>query len=305
MVSNSINAQMKNFNSPTDVTVSYEYAEIDGIKIGYRVAGDKAKPVLFLLHGYPSSSHMFRNVMPRLSQEFYVIAPDLPGFGFSDVPSQKNFEYSFDNYSKLMNSFLEKFKIKKASFYLFDYGAPILMRIIENKPEMVEMLIFQNGNIHNEGVGNVLKKTKKLFDENTPESLTEIKKIFELDYTKWEYLNGVQNEAKIGPESYFLDQFLLDREGNKAIQLELKRNYKTNVALYAKWQENLIRYQHPTLIVWGENDAVFKKEGALMLKKDNPNSKLVLYPTGHFALEEFGNEISAEIIQFWQFNFKK
>lgn len=305
MVSNSANAQMKSSQKNGDLTVSYRYTDIEGVKIGYRVAGEKSKPVLFLLHGYPSSSHMFRNVMPRLAKEFYIIAPDLPGFGFSEVPSQENFEYSFDNYAKLMNSFLEKFKIKKASFYLFDYGAPILMRIIENKPEMVELLIFQNGNIHNEGVGDVLKKTKKLFDENTPESLAELKKIFELDYTKWEYLNGVRDESGIPPESYFLDQFLLDREGNKAIQLELKRNYKTNVALYSRWQENLIKYQHPTLIVWGENDAVFKKEGALMLKKDNPSSKLVLYPTGHFALEEFGNEISTEIIQFWQFNFKK
>jgi pimeloyl-ACP methyl ester carboxylesterase len=248
---------------------------------------------------------MFRNVIPPLAKEFYVIAPDLPGFGFSEVPSQENFEYSFDNYAKLMNSFLENFKIKKASFYLFDYGAPILMRIIENKPEMVDLLIFQNGNIHNEGVGDVLKKTKRLFEENTQESLTELKQIFELHYTKWEYLNGVRDRTRINPESYFLDQFLLDREGNKAIQLELKRNYKTNVTLYNRWQENLIKFQHPTLIVWGENDEVFKKEGALMLKKDNPNSKLVFYPTGHFALEEFGNEISIQIIQFWQSNFKK
>ena len=179
MVSDNANAQMKSTQNTSDVTVGYRYIDIDGVKIGYRVAGDKSKPVLFLLHGYPSSSHMFRNVLPRLSQDFYVLAPDLPGFGFSEVPSQENFEYSFDNYAKLINSFLEKFKIKKASFYLFDYGAPILMRIIENKPEMVELLIFQNGNIHNEGVGDVLKKTKRLFDENTPESLAELKLIFE------------------------------------------------------------------------------------------------------------------------------
>lgn len=284
MVSNSANAQMKKFQNFSAVAVGYCYTDIDGVKIGYRVAGDKAKPVLFLLHGYPSSSHMFRNVIPRLAKEFYVIAPDLPGFGFSEVPSQVNFEYSFDNYAKLINSFLENFKIKKASFYLFDYGAPILMRIIENKPEIVELLIFQNGNIYIEGVGDVLKKTKKLFDENTPESLTELKQIFELDYTKWEYLNGVQDDSRIPPESYFLDQFLLDREGNKAIQLELKRNYKTNVALYSRWQENLIKYQHPTLIVWGENDAVFKKEGALMLKKGQSQFKISSLSNRAFCL---------------------
>lgn len=294
-----------NFDSQEfDYNIYYQYINVEGIKIGYREAGLSNQNVLFLLHGYPSSSVMFKMIIPILAKHFRVIAIDMPAFGFSDVPSADNFDYTFENYATLISAFMLKLEISKASFYLFDYGAPILMRCIAQNPEMVEMLIFQNGNIYIEGVGDKLKEIKKLYDANTTESALQLNKYFELDYTKWEYLNGVQNEKKIMPETYLLDQFLLDREGMKAIQINLKRDYKTNIELYPLWQETLIKLQPPTLIVWGENDEFFKREGAELLHRDIANSKLVFYPTGHFALEEFGLEIAREIIAFWELNFK-
>lgn len=284
--------------------VFYHYLTVENVKIGYREAGLSNPNVMFLLHGYPSSSVMFKRIIPILAKHFRVIAVDMPAFGFSDVPSEENFDYTFENYARVISAFMLKLEISKASFYLFDYGAPILMRCITQNPQIVEMLIFQNGNIYMEGVGDKLKEIKKLYDANTTESVLQLNKYFELDYTKWEYLNGVQNKDRIMPETYLFDQFLLDREGVKAIQINLKRDYKTNIELYPLWQETLKNLQPPTLIVWGENDEFFTREGAEMLHRDIPDSKLVFYPTGHFALEEFGQEIANEIIAFWELNFK-
>lgn len=291
------------FGSKQTTKISYKVISIDSIKIAYREAGELGNPILLLLHGFPSSSHMFRNVIPELSKHFHVIAPDLPAFGFSDVPSLETFSYTFENYATIVAHFLEKLKITKASFYLFDYSAPILMRLLIKLPEMIEMLIFQNGNIYTEGVGDVIKEVSALYKKDDFESCSKLKRFFELDYTKWEYTNGAQDISKIAPETYFLDQFLMDREGVKEIQMELKSDYKTNVALYPVWQDFLKNLQPVTLIVWGENDEVFKKEGAEMLKKDLVDSKLLFYPTGHFALEEFGNDIAEEIITYWYLNF--
>lgn len=293
------------FESMQATKIRHKAISIDSIKIAYREAGEPGKPILLLLHGFPSSSHMFRNVIPKLSKQFHVIAPDLPAFGFSDVPDLENFSYTFENYANIVAHFLEKLKITKASFYLFDYGAPILMRLLIKRPKMIEMLIFQNGNIYTEGVGDVLKEVSGLYGRDDFESYSKLKRFFELDYTKWEYTNGTQDVSNIAPETYFLDQFLMEREGVKAIQIELKRDYKTNVALYQVWQDFLKNLQPVTLIVWGENDEVFKKEGAEMLRKDIVDSKLLFYPTGHFALEEFGNDIAEEIVRFWDLNFKQ
>ncbi|MBC7846926.1 MAG: alpha/beta hydrolase [Flavobacterium sp.] len=293
------------FVSQYSIRVSYNYILVDSIRIAYREAGVGNKPVLLLLHGFPSSSHMFRNVIPNLARNFHVIAPDLPGFGFSEIPSPYSFKYCFENYSELLNNFLNELKISRASFYLFDYGAPILMRIIVKRPEMVEMLIFQNGNIYAEGVGDVLKDISKLFYDDSFESFFKLKRYFEFDYTKWEYVNGVQDVKNIAVESYTLDQFLMDREGVKNIQMELKSDYKSNVELYPLWQQHLKSLKPVTLIVWGENDEIFKKQGALLLKEDIEDSRLLFYPTGHFALEEFGDSISEEIVEFWNANFNK
>lgn len=291
------------FGSKQEAKIRHKAVTIDWIKIAYREAGDSGNPTLLLLHGFPSSSHMFRNVIPKLSKHFHVIAPDLPAFGFSDVPNLETFSYTFENYATIVTHFLEKLKITKASFYLFDYGAPILMRLLVKRPGMIQMLIFQNGNIYSEGVGDVLKEVSALYRKDDFESYSKLKKFFELEYTKWEYTHGAQDISNIGPETYFLDQFLMEREGVKEIQMELKRDYSTNVALYPVWQDFLKNLQPVTLIVWGEHDEVFKKEGAEMLRKDLFDSKLIFYPTGHFALEEFGNDIADEIITYWYLNF--
>lgn len=292
-------------NNGQPTKISYKYILVDSVRIAYREAGAKDRPKLLLLHGFPASSHMFRNVIPQLAEHFHVIAPDLPGFGFSEIPSPNTFKYSFENYAKLMAQFLEVLNIKSASFYLFDYGAPILMRMLINRPQMVEMLIFQNGNIYDEGIGDVVKDVGKLYNEDTFESYFKLKRYFEFDYLKWEYINGVQDISNIAVESYTLDHFLMKRDGVTAIQMELKKDYKTNVALYADWQEFIIRIQPVALIVWGANDEIFKKEGAQLLKRDLMHSKLIFYPTGHFALEEFGSEIAAEILSYWNINYNR
>jgi len=294
-----------NQDSMQSTKVHYKYVLVNSVRIAYREAGEVGMPVLFLLHGFPSSSHMFRNVIPKLSGHFHVIAPDLPGFGFSEVPSLEEFDYTFDNYSKLIAAFMEHLNIRKGSFYLFDYGAPILMRILTKRPEMIEMLIFQNGNIYSEGVGQVLKDIGKLLRGATFDSYLKLKKYFEFDYTKWEYLNGAQDVSSIAVESYTLDQLLMDREGILDIQIELKDNYSTNIILYPEWQQAMRALQPVTLILWGENDEVFTREGALLLKQDLEDSKLVFYPTGHFALEEFGDAMSEEIIAYWQQHFNR
>ena len=291
------------FGSKQEAKIRHKAVTIDWIKIAYREAGDSGNPTLLLLHGFPSSSHMFRNVIPKLSKHFHVIAPDLPAFGFSDVPNLETFSYTFENYATIVTHFLEKLKITKASFYLFDYGAPILMRLLVKRPGMIQMLIFQNGNIYSEGVGDVLKEVSALYRKDDFESYSKLKKFFELEYTKWEYTHGAQDISNIGAETYFLDQFLMEREGVKEIQMELKRDYSTNVALYPVWQDFLKNLQPVTLIVWGEHDEVFKKEGAEMLRKDLFDSKLIFYPTGHFALDEFGNDIADEIMTYWYLNF--
>jgi len=281
-------------------SIKYKTVLINGVEIFYREAGDAGKPKLLLLHGYPASSHMFRNVISKLSEQFHVIAPDLPGFGFSEIPSKDDFEYTFENFSKIVTQFLLKLNIDKTSFYLFDYGAPIIMRLIAANPSCVEMLIFQNCAIHLEGLGNGLKNSMALFRNKTKENLQKLMKLVQPEYIEWEYFTGVKDLSKIAPESYILDQLLMERKNVKEIQLSIKEDYKSNIALYSDWQETLIKLQSPTIIVWGENDKVFKVEGALAIHNDIEKSKLIFYPTGHFALEEFGTEITEEIINYYQ-----
>jgi len=279
-------------------SIRYNYVTINEVITFYREAGSKNNPVLFLLHGYPSSSFMFRNLIPLLAEHYWVIAPDLPGFGFTEVPNPKNFQYTFAGYADFIEAFLGKLNISKATFYLFDYGAPILMRIIERKPSIVETLIFQNGNIYREGLGEIMETICTLLDDNSAQSQLKLQKYFELNYTRWGYLHGVGDVSKIAPETFHLDQHLLNRKGLKDIHIALKEDYKNNIALYPQWQKTLKRLQPPTLIIWGENDELLIKQGAYLLHKDIIKSKVILFPTGHFALEEYGQEIGQEIINF-------
>ena len=289
----------KNQTWPPD-TINYKSIAICGTEIFYREAGDGSKPNLLLLHGYPASSHMFRNIIPKLSEQFHIVAPDLPAFGFSETPDLENFDYTFENFSNIMACFLTALGITKTSFYLFDYGAPIIMRLIAANPSCAEMLIFQNGTIHMEGLGNGLKNTMELFKNKSVDNLERLAKLVGPEYIKWEYTTGVKDPSKITSDTYSLDQVLMERKGLKEIHLAIKEDYKNNLLLYTTWQETLFKLQPPTLIVWGENDEVFTKQGALLIHNEIKESKLLFYPTGHFALEEFGAEIAQEISEYHQ-----
>ena len=278
--------------------VYHKTIKIDGITIFYREAGDSTKPTLLLLHGFPSSSHNFRTLIPLLKDDFHILAPDYPGFGFSDMPQMSDFDYTFDNYSRYIEKFLSLKGVEKCSMYLFDYGAPVGMRIIQRNPGILEHLVVQNGNIYAEGLSDILKGYRKNIDENTAASRALVYKAFELEYTMFEYLHGVSDPSKVAPESYQLDQLLMDRPGNKEIQYQLKYDYRFNIAEYPRWQETLRTLAPQTLVVWGENDPVFLKPGALALKKDIPSTEIHFYPTGHFALEEYGVEIAERIKVF-------
>ncbi|MGO4290347.1 alpha/beta fold hydrolase [Chitinophaga sp. RAB17] len=278
--------------------VYHRTMKVDGITIFYREAGDPTRPTLLLLHGFPSSSHNFRTLIPLLKDDFHILAPDYPGFGFSDMPSMSEFDYTFENYSLYIEKFLVQKGVTKCSMYLFDYGAPVGMRIIQRNPGILEHLVVQNGNIYAEGLSDILKMYKKNIDENTADSRAQVYKAFELEYTMFEYLHGVGDSTKVAPESYQLDQFLMDRPGNKEIQYKLKYDYRFNIAEYPRWQETLRKLAPRVLVVWGENDPVFLKAGALAFKKDIPATEMYFYPTGHFALEEYAVEIAEKIRVF-------
>lgn len=283
--------------SKQEFRVKHNWIDINNNRVFYREAGDMEMPVLILLHGYPSSSFMFKEIMPLLANSIYVLAPDMPGFGFTEL-NDSGFTPTFEQYAFFLNSFLQSKEITKAYFYLFDYSAPIIMRVLTQKPELMQGLIFQNGIIHKEGMGEVLMNARKWLDENTDESLKQYNKFFELDYTKWEYPNGVADRTKIAPEYYMLDQYLLDRPQIKAFQIALKKDYKSNVELYPKWQLFLLQQQPRMLILWGKNDEVFTIQGAYKIQELVKKSKLRIYDSGHFALLEYPVQISDDIKRF-------
>lgn len=288
-----MNAQSTNPNP-----VQHKTQLVDDVQLFYREAGDPSKPTLLLLHGFPSSSFMFRNLIPLLKNHYHVIAPDYPGFGFSDAPSPEKFEYTYENFSLLLEKFLAIKKIEKFHLYIFDYGAPVGMRLIQRRPDMLLSLISQNGNIYMDGIGDLLKKSGQQAASDKEEDRKEVYKLFELPFMKWKYTNGVSDPSRISPDGYNLDALLMARPGNKEIQYLLRRNYKTNLAEYPKWQETLRKLQPPVLVIWGANDEVFIKEGAEAFKRDFKNLEFHLYPTGHFVLEEYYEDAASRILSF-------
>ncbi|MBC7923843.1 MAG: alpha/beta hydrolase [Ferruginibacter sp.] len=269
-----------------------------GINLFYREAGSPHNPALLLLHGFPSSSFMFRNLMRDLADRYYLIAPDYPGFGHSDAPDPGRFAYTFENLARLIGELVDHLPIDKLSLYVFDYGAPVGFRYLVQEPQRLQCLIVQNGNIYAEGVGPILRETKANLDAGTPEALRKVMDQFELPYTMFEYLHGATDASLIAPDGYTLDQARMDRPGNKAIQFQLKSDYRTNFPLYTQWQAFLRRVQPPTLVVWGENDPIFTKAGALAYQRDLTDVESHFYATGHFALEEYGETIAATIRDF-------
>jgi pimeloyl-ACP methyl ester carboxylesterase len=280
-------------------TVPFKTLLVDGIKIFYREAGDPQKPAVLLLHGFPTSSHMFRNLIPQLADDFHVLAPDLPGFGFSDAPDHQTFQYTFDHVAQVMGDFVELLGLQKFAIYVFDYGAPTGFRIALRFPDRISALISQNGNAYLEGLSKDWAPVQAYWENPTQENRDVLRSLSTLETTRWQYHHGVTNpEGRVAPEAILLDQVLLDRPQSAEIQLDLIGDYKSNLGLYPKFQEFFRTYHPPTLAVWGRNDPFFLPEGAEAYRRDNPQAKVVLYDTGHFALETHAAEIGQEIHSF-------
>ena len=276
--------------------------EVNGVEIFYREAGSKDAPTILLLHGYPTSSHMFRNLMVDLSDNYHLLAPDYPGYGNSEQPPMEEFDYTFDNMAVIIEGFLEKLEVEKYTIYLMDYGAPIGFRIAAKYPERVEALIIQNGNAYEEGLNDFWIPIKKYWNDYTVENGIPLEGFHTPDGLKWQYTHGVRNVETISPDNWNLDLRHLTREGNNEIQLAMFYDYRTNVPLYPSWQEYFRKYQPPTIIVWGKNDYIFPADGAYPYKKDLNNLEFHLLDTGHFALEEDGESIAKYIDNFLKTN---
>jgi len=277
---------------------TYQHADVDGIKIFYREAGQKAAPAILLLHGFPTSSHMFRNLIPALADQYHVIAPDLPGFGFSDAPDRKQFRYTFENLAKVIERFTETLGLERYSLYVFDYGAPVGLRMALAHPERVQAIISQNGNAYEEGLSEGWNPIQKYWKEPTAENRAALREFLKSEATKWQYLYGVRDATLVAPEAYELDSALLARPGNDEIQLDLFLDYASNVVLYPEFQEYFRVKQPPLLAVWGKSDPFFLPSGAEAFKRDSPNAEVRFYDTGHFALETHHPEIASAIREF-------
>ncbi len=312
---------MMSFAAEQDVR--YKTVTVDGLDVFYREAGKSDNPTILLLHGFPTSSHMFRDLIPTLSDQFHLVAPDYPGYGYSSMPSVDEFDYSFDNLANIIDKFIDKVGLKTYSLYLMDYGAPVGFRIATKHPERVESLIIQNGNAYVEGIDNNFwepiqaywkdrnavnkgldndwwKNVKAAYNKPNMTNDEALRFLFTLGATKWQYTNGVRNVETISPDTWDHVQPLLDREGNQEIQLQLFYSYGSNPPLYPKWQAYLREHQPPTLIVWGKNDEIFPAAGAHPYKRDLKEVEFHLLDTGHFALEEDGDVIAEHIRRFLQ-----
>ncbi len=278
--------------------INYKTVEVNGLDIFYREAGDKNAPTLLLLHGFPTSSHMFRNLMAELADSYHMLAPDFPGFGNSSQPSMDDFDYTFDNLAATVEGFLDTLGVTKYSIYLMDYGAPVGFRIAAKYPERVDTLIIQNGNAYDEGLREFWDPIKVYWNDRTPENAEPLTGFITPDGVKWQYTHGVRDLQAISPDNWNIDHRHLSREGNPAIQLALFYDYQSNVPLYPSWQAYFREHQPPTLIVWGKNDNIFPAEGAHPYKRDLKNLDFNLIDTGHFALEEDGDVIAGHIRRF-------
>lgn len=282
------------------VKVLHKTVKIGDLDIFYREAGQKDAPAILLLHGFPTSSQMFRNLVPALADKYRVIAPDYPGYGHSSMPSHDKFAYSFDNLAKFIDEFTEKVGLTKYALYVQDYGAPVGYRLASQHPERITAIVVQNGNAYDEGLDNEFWKPIKAYwkEPNSKEKREALRKLLTYDATKWQYTTGVKNLESISPDGAAHDQFLLDREGNDEIQLDMFLSYGSNPPLYPKWQAYFREHQPPVLIVWGKNDQIFPADGAEPYKRDLKTLEFHLLDAGHFALESNGDEIAALMKSF-------
>jgi pimeloyl-ACP methyl ester carboxylesterase len=273
-------------------SVRYRTQNIDGVNIFYREAGPPDAPAIVLLHGFPSSSNMFRNLIPALADRYRVIAPDYPGFGHSDMPDRTKFEYSFAHFADITDTLLTRLAVPRYALYVMDYGAPVGYRVALKHPERVTALVIQNGNAYEEGLREFWKPIKAYWASGQPAQRNALREGTTLAATRSQYLGGVADPSRVDPSAWVLDQALLDRPGSVDIQLDLFYDYRNNLALYPQFQQFFRERQPPALIVWGKNDVIFPAVGARAYLKDLPHAELHLLDTGHFALEDQGDEIA-------------
>ncbi len=282
----------------TQNQVEEKTVKIDGQDVFYLEAGRKDAPTILLLHGFPTSSHMFRNLIPALSDKFHLVAPDMIGYGRSSMPTVDEFEYTFEHQTDIIEKLTEELGLKKYSMYVMDYGAPVGFRLFVRHPNRVESFIVQNGNAYEEGLLEFWNNIKAWWKDKTDENEKKLNYLVAADTTKWQYTNGTRNPDTINPENWITDQAGLDRTGNVAIQLAMMYDYKTNPPLYPKFQEFFRKYQPPMLIVWGKNDYIFPEEGAHPYERDLKHVEKYILDTGHFALEEDRDFIAEKIRNF-------
>lgn len=292
------NTKVKSKSMTLTYPTLFQTINVDGINIAYREAGNPKNPTIVLLHGFPSSSHQYRKVLSQLSDEFHLIAPDYPSFGNSDFPLASEYEYTFDNIAKTMDAFLEKKKIRSYALMIQDYGAPIGFRIATANPERVTAIINQNGNAYLEGLGEAWAGIRALWKDRNPDTEKAILPSFSLDGLKWQYTHGTRKAENINPDTWHLDYLRLSRPNAHKVNMDLFYDYQNNLKLYSKWQQYLRDNQPPLLIVWGKNDEFFPESGAAAFKKDVKEIDYNIYDTGHFALEEDGDEIIDKIRVF-------
>jgi pimeloyl-ACP methyl ester carboxylesterase len=280
------------------MTTTYRTASVDGLKVFYREAGDPKAPSVLLLHGFPTSSHMFRELIPALADRYHVVAPDLPGFGFTEAPDQATFKYSFDHLAEIIDRLTDVLGLSRYAIYVFDYGAPVGFRLAIRHPDRITAVISQNGNAYLEGLSEGWNPIQAYWKNPSLENRAALRAFLKPETTQWQYTHGVRSPEQLSPDSWTLDSALLARPGNDEIQLDLFGDYQSNIALYPKFQEYIRTHRPPLLAVWGKNDPFFLPAGAQAFKRDHPNAEVHLLEAGHFALESQGPEIAAIIRDF-------
>lgn len=280
------------------MTTTYNSISIDGLNLFYREAGNKTAPAIVMLHGFPSSSHMFRDLIPELAADYHVIAPDYPGFGYSDAPAASEFTYTFEKLTEIVEKFINALGLTQYSLFMQDYGGPIGFRIAAKHPERIQSLIIQNANAYMEGISPAFEPLKPFWENRNAETEKAPRSLLTRETTLFQYTHGASDVSRISPDAWNHDQALLDRPGNDLIQLALLHNYSSNVALYGQWQEYFRTHQPATLVVSGKNDPFFVPAGQEAFKRDIKNAEINFYEGGHFVLEEFHSEIAAKIRSF-------
>jgi len=278
--------------------IAYRRADVDGFNVFYREAGQRGAPKLLLLHGFPSAGHMFRDLIPKLAERFHIVAPDLPGFGQSDLPDRAQFAYTFENIAKVIARFTERIGFDRFAVYVFDYGAPTGLRLALAHPERITAIISQNGNAYEEGLSDGWNPIRAYWQDDSPANREALRALLARETTVWQYTHGVPDAHAVSPDGYSLDDYYMQRPGAHEIQLDLFRDYRSNVAVYPEFQAYFRTHRPPFLAVWGKNDPFFLPAGAHAFKRDLPDAVVRFFDTGHFALETHADEIATEIIEF-------